>query len=61
MWLKLAGVTFLVIYHLQCGRYVSAINASSDQHGHVFYRFFNEIPVFFLFAIVLLVVLKPIH
>ena len=59
MWLKLAGVTFLVFYHLQCGRYVQAINADSDHHGHVFYRFFNEIPVLFLFAIVLLVVLKP--
>ena len=61
MWLKLAGVTFLIFYHVQCGRYVFAINANSDQHGHVFYRFFNEVPVLFLFAIVLLVVLKPFH
>lgn len=59
MWLKLAAVTFLVFYHLQCGRYVRAINADSDRHGHVFYRFFNEIPVLFLFGIVLLAVLKP--
>ncbi len=59
MWLKLAGVIFLVFYHLQCGRYVRAINADSDRHGHVFYRFFNEIPVLFLFGIVLLAVLKP--
>ncbi len=59
MWLKLAGVAFLVIYHLQCGRYMRAINADSDRHGHVFYRFFNEIPVLFLFGIVLLAVLKP--
>lgn len=59
MWLKLAAVTFLVIYHVQCGRYVHAINESTDQHTHVFYRFFNEIPVLFLFGIVLLVVLKP--
>tara|TARA_R110001599_G_scaffold192503_1_gene387892 strand:+ start:9410 stop:9829 length:420 start_codon:yes stop_codon:yes gene_type:complete len=59
MWLKLAGVTFLVVYHAQCGRYVHAINESTDQHTHVFYRFFNEVPVLFLFGIVLLVVLKP--
>lgn len=59
MWVKLAGVTFLVFYHLQCGRYVRAINADSDRHGHVFYRFFNEVPVLFLFGIVLLAVLKP--
>ena len=59
MWLKLAGVAFLVVYHFQCGRYMQAINEDSDQHGHVFYRFFNEVPVLFLFGIVLLAVLKP--
>lgn len=59
MWLKLAGVTFLVVYHFQCGRYVKAINDNRDDHSHVFYRFFNEVPVLFLFAIVFLVVLKP--
>lgn len=59
LWLKLAGVTFLFVYHLQCGRYVHAINEGSDQHGHVFYRFFNEVPVLFLFGIVILAVLKP--
>ena len=59
LWLKLAGVAFLIVYHFQCGRYVKAINADSDRHSHVFYRFFNEVPVLFLFAIVFLVVLKP--
>jgi len=59
MWLKVAGVVFLVIYHLQCGRYVYAINNNLNKRGHVFYRFFNEVPVFFLFGIVLLAVLKP--
>ena len=59
LWLKLAGVTFLVVYHVQCGHYVHAINENTDHHGHVFYRFFNEVPVLFLFAIVLLAVLKP--
>jgi putative membrane protein len=59
MWLKLAGVAFLVFYHLQCGRYVRAINDDRNRHNHVFYRFFNEVPVLFLFAIVLLAVLKP--
>ena len=59
LWLKLAGVAFLVVYHFQCGRYVKAICSDSDHHGHVFYRFFNEVPVLFLFAIVLLAVIKP--
>ncbi len=59
MWLKLAGVAFLVVYHFQCGRYMHAINQDADRHSHVFYRFFNEVPVLFLFGIVLLAVLKP--
>ena len=41
MWVKLAGVVFLVGYHIQCGRYVHAINEHTDRTGHVFYRFFN--------------------
>ena len=59
MWIKLAGVAFLFVYHLQCGRYVTAINSDSNRHTHVFYRFFNEVPVLFLFGIVILAVLKP--
>jgi putative membrane protein len=38
---------------------VRAINDDRNRHNHVFYRFFNEVPVLFLFAIVLLAVLKP--
>jgi putative membrane protein len=59
LWLKLAGVAFLVVYHVQCGRYVRLINEHQDTHSHVFYRFFNEVPVIFLFLIVILAVTKP--
>jgi putative membrane protein len=59
MWVKLGGVAFLFVYHLQCGRYVYAINNNLNKRGHVFYRFFNEVPVLFLFGIVLLAILKP--
>jgi protoporphyrinogen IX oxidase len=60
MRLKLGGVAVLVVYHLMCGRYVRALNDNRNQHDHVFYRFFNEIPVLFLFGIVILAVLKPL-
>jgi putative membrane protein len=59
VWLKLAGVALLVVYHVQCGRYVALINKHQNKHTHVFYRFFNEIPVILLFLIVILAVLKP--
>ena len=59
MWLKLGGVAFLVVYHFICGRYVKQAEVNQVRHGHVFFRFFNEIPVLFLFGIVILAVLKP--
>ena len=59
LWLKLLAVLCLVIYHFYCGRLVSAINADTDSHSHVYFRVFNEVPVLFLFVIVILAVLKP--
>ena len=59
MWIKLASVIFLVLYHFQCGRYVKAVVADTDDRSHVFYRFFNEVPVLFLFLIVIMVVVRP--
>ena len=60
LWVKLACMLVLVAYHYQCGRYVKALLEHSDQHSHTYFRFFNEIPVLFLFAMVILAVLKPI-
>jgi putative membrane protein len=59
MLLKLAAVAFLVVYHFVCGHYIRAFFDNRKTHGHVYFRFFNEIPVFFLFGIVILAVLKP--
>ncbi len=59
LWVKLGCMAVLIAYHFQCGRYVRAILADTDNHSPRFYRFFNEVPVLFLFAMVLLAVLKP--
>lgn len=59
MWIKLVAVVALVIYHVLCGRIVSAVQTGDDRHSHVWFRVFNEVPVLFLAIIVLLVVLKP--
>ena len=60
-WLhaKTALVMLLVAYHLYCGWLVRQFAADRNRYSHVFYRWFNEIPVLILFAIVLLAVLKP--
>ena len=60
-WLhaKLLLVAVLVVYHVWCYRLLRAFAAGRNRHGHVWYRWFNEIPVVILIATVLLVVLKP--
>jgi len=59
MQIKLALVTLLVIYHLICGRYLNKFINRQSARSHVFYRWFNEFPVLVLFAVVILVVVKP--
>ena len=61
MWLniKLVLVAILIVYHLYCGHLVSVFAQDKNTHSHVFYRWFNELPVLILFIIVFLVVLKP--
>jgi len=60
-WLhaKTALVLLLVIYHAYCGRLLAAFAAGRNTRSHVWFRFFNELPVLVLLAIVLLVVVKP--
>lgn len=60
-WLhaKLALVVVLVLYHVYCGKLLADFRHDRNQHGHVYYRWLNEIPVLILTAIVILVVVKP--
>ena len=60
-WLdiKLALVVVLVAYHLYCSHLVKLFAAGQNHRSHVFYRWFNELPVLILFVVVFLVVLKP--
>lgn len=60
-WLhaKLALVAVLVAYHLWCGKLLVDFRNERNTKSHVWYRWFNEVPVLFLTGIVLLVVFKP--
>lgn len=60
-WLhaKTLLVVFLLGYHFYCGRLYRQFAAGQNTHSHVWYRWFNEIPVLMLTVITLLVVLKP--
>ena len=61
MWLhiKLGFVLLLVLYHIYLGMLLYQFKKNCNQHGHVFYRVLNEVPVIFLIAIVILAVVKP--
>lgn len=60
-WLhaKLALVIGLVAYHLYCGKLLADFKYDRNRHSHVYYRWFNEIPVVILIVVVILVVVKP--
>lgn len=60
-WLhaKLTLVALLIGYHHWCGGLLKRFARGENRHGHVFYRWFNEVPVLFLLAIVILVVVRP--
>jgi len=60
-WLhaKLAIVAALVVYHLWCGKLMKDFKSDRNTKSHVWFRWFNEVPVLFLFAAVILVVVKP--
>ncbi|MCC6302044.1 MAG: protoporphyrinogen oxidase HemJ [Gammaproteobacteria bacterium] len=57
--LKLTLVLLLIVYHVYCGKLLLDFRRDRNRHGHVFYRWLNEVPVLFLIAIVLLATLKP--
>jgi putative membrane protein len=52
-------VAVLVVYHLWCGRLMADFKHERNSRGHVWYRWFNELPTVILVAAVALVVVKP--
>ena len=60
-WLhaKTALVVGLLAYHFYCGRIYRDFLAGSQARSHVWFRYFNEIPVLALLVICILVVVKP--
>ncbi|MDD5330350.1 MAG: protoporphyrinogen oxidase HemJ [Sulfuricella sp.] len=60
-WLhaKLALVALLLGYHWYCGKLLRDFRDDRNTRSHVFYRWFNELPVLILVAVVILVVVKP--
>ncbi|MCL7946145.1 protoporphyrinogen oxidase HemJ [Marinobacter sp. ATCH36] len=60
-WLhaKLLLVVLLIVYHFYCGHLVKVFRDDRNTRSHVFYRWFNEVPVLVLVAVVILASVKP--
>ena len=59
MQVKLLLVLLLIGYHLWCIRIVANFREDRNTRSHVWFRWFNEIPVLLLFGIVILVIIRP--
>ena len=59
MKLKLLLVLALIGYHIYCAKLVKVFRDDANTHSHVWYRWFNEVPVAGLFGIVILVIVRP--
>ncbi len=59
MHAKLLMVVLAIGYHHGCAILLRKFEQDTNTRSHVWYRWFNELPVFLLTAAVILVVVKP--
>jgi putative membrane protein len=57
--LKAVFVILLIGYHHMCLAHMKKLANDSSEKSHVYFRFFNEVPVIFMVTIVILVIVKP--
>ena len=61
MHLKLGLVTLTLIYHLFCYKILQNFKKQNNLNTHIWFRWFNEIPVVLMVFVVALVVNKPVE
>ena len=59
LYVKTALVCLLVAYNRYCRTLLADFQAGRQSRGHVWFRWFNELPVIVLLIVTLLVILKP--
>ncbi len=57
--IKLSLVVLLTVYHLMCGSFRLNLITNPQYKSHVYWRWFNEVPVLVLVVVVCLVIVKP--
>lgn len=59
MGAKMMLIALVMGYHHACGSILKKFEQGRNQRTHTWFRWFNEVPVVLLLAIVILVVVKP--
>jgi putative membrane protein len=59
MWVKLFLVALLIGYNHWCGYHLKKFAQDQNTHSHIYFRWFNELPVLILIAVVILVIVRP--
>jgi protoporphyrinogen IX oxidase len=59
MHAKLAMVLIAICYTHSCGSLLKKLENNTSQRSHVWFRWYNEVPVILLLVVVILVVVKP--
>ncbi len=56
---KFVLIALLIVYHYWCKKIHQQFKSGTENHSHKWFRWFNEMPVFVLLAIIYLVLAKP--
>jgi putative membrane protein len=59
MHAKLTVVVLMIGYHHSCGSLLKKFEQNRNTRSHVWFRWFNEVPVVLMLVAVVLVVVKP--
>ncbi|MCL2076180.1 MAG: CopD family protein [Betaproteobacteria bacterium] len=59
LYFKAAMTIMLLLYNLYCGVIIRQFREDRNPRGHVWFRWFNELPTFIMVAAVFLAVLRP--
>ena len=60
-WLhaKVAAVLLAIGYHFACARVLKSFEHGGNRRSHVWFRWFNEVPLLFFVVAVVMAVVKP--
>lgn len=62
-WMHIKVILVLAIgaYHYYCYKLLNSFRENKNQHSHIWFRWFNEVPVVLMVYVVALVVNKPVE